>query len=86
MAQKPADRLCFGGMFKAFSVAMLAAFLAQLPAPPSPDLPLNQIKLPAGFSINVFASGVTNARSLTHGSKGTIFAGSRSAKKVYAIT
>jgi glucose/arabinose dehydrogenase len=68
--------------------ALVAALVAtQTAQQDSPDLPLRQLKLPPGFSINVFASGVTNARSLALGSKGTVFVGSRSqGKKVYAIT
>ena len=44
---------------------------------------LDKIKLPAGFTISVFAE-VPNARSLCWGSKGTLFAGTRG-NKVYAI-
>src|SRR5258706_5899396 len=61
--------------------AALAAWAPQAPAP----LPLNQVKLPPGFSIDLYATGVTNAREMVLGTKGTLFVGSRSAKKVYAI-
>ena len=50
----------------------------------SADLPLNSIKLPAGFSISVFAE-VENARSMTMSPSGTIFVGNRNEDKVYAI-
>jgi glucose/arabinose dehydrogenase len=49
------------------------------------DLPLNSIKLPSGFSISIFASGVKNARSMALGSNGTLFVGTREAGNVYAI-
>lgn len=49
------------------------------------DLPLERIKLPEGFKITVFASGIENARSLARGEKGTIFVGNRSEDKVYAV-
>lgn len=48
-------------------------------------LPLNTIKLPKGFKISSFATGVDNARSLARGDKGTIFVGNRSGKNVYAL-
>jgi glucose/arabinose dehydrogenase len=48
-------------------------------------LPLERIKLPPGFEISVFASGVKNARSLTLSPNGTVFVGSRSAGNVYAV-
>ena len=48
-------------------------------------LPLNEIKLPPGFSIDTYATGVTNARQMALGDKGTLFVGSRSARRVYAV-
>jgi glucose/arabinose dehydrogenase len=48
-------------------------------------LPLEQIKLPAGFEISVYASGVNNARSMTLSPSGTLFVGTRSVGNVYAI-
>jgi glucose/arabinose dehydrogenase len=48
-------------------------------------LPLERIKLPPGFEISIFASGVKDARSLTLSPNGTVFVGSRSAGNVYAV-
>src|SRR5215471_17738773 len=48
-------------------------------------LPTAKLKLPAGFNIEVYASGMANARSLREGDKGTVFVGSRLVDKVYAI-
>src|SRR5664279_2402734 len=50
------------------------------------SLPLNAIKLPAGFKIELYASNVPDARSMTLGDQGTLFVGSRQAGKVYAVT
>ena len=50
----------------------------------SAALPLNNIKLPAGFSIEVFAE-VENARSMAMSPSGTLFVGNRNDDKVYAI-
>lgn len=49
------------------------------------DSQLSRIKLPPGFVISVYAKGVENARQLALGDGGTVFAGSRSAGKVYAL-
>ena len=49
------------------------------------DLPIDRIKLPPGFSIQVFASEVPNARSLTLGANGTVFVSTRSEGAVYAL-
>lgn len=43
------------------------------------------IKLPAGFKIGFYASGVKNVRAITWGADGVLFAGSRSEGKLYAI-
>jgi len=43
------------------------------------------LKVPAGFKIELFASGLNNARTMVLGKQGTIFVGTRSAGKVYAI-
>src|SRR4051794_30612687 len=66
-----------------------AAKLAPV-APPTlasaPDkLPTAKLKLPPGFNIEVYAAGMANARSLSLGSKGTVFVGSRLVDKVYGI-
>src|SRR5262245_12533823 len=58
----------------------------QPPFPASPDqLPTPQLKLPKGFKIEVYASGIANARSLRLGDKGTVFVSNRVLDKVYAI-
>src|SRR5438094_5586374 len=57
------------------------------PFPMAADkLPVPQLKLPKGFKIEVFMSGVPNARSLRLGDKGTIFVSNRILDKVYAVT
>ena len=48
------------------------------------DLPLDQIKLPEGFVISVYAE-VPNARSMAISPNGTLFVGNRSGDKVYAV-
>jgi glucose/arabinose dehydrogenase len=65
----------------------LKGFLATLlPSPdPSPGPALKDISLPPGFSIEVYAEDVDNARSLALGRDGTVFVGTRSAGKVYAL-
>ena len=49
------------------------------------DLPLDKIKLPEGFEIDVFASNVINARGMSQSPSGTIFVGSRGEGAVYAL-
>jgi len=49
------------------------------------NLPLNKIKLPPGFKIEIYAPNVPGARSLALGDKGTVFVGTRQLDKVYAL-
>jgi hypothetical protein len=76
--------------FLSFDSIGAAAKLAPVPAPPlaaaADKIPLDQLKVPKGFNLELYASGMPNARSLALGSKGTVFVGSRLQDKVYAIT
>jgi glucose/arabinose dehydrogenase len=67
-----------------------AAKLAPVPAPPlaaaADKIPVDKLKAPRGFNLELYASGMPNARSLALSDKGTVFVGSRLQDKVYAIT
>ena len=66
--------------------ALKLAPVAPPPLPAAADkLPVGKLKLAQGFNIEVYASGMANARSLALGDKGTVFVGSRLVDKVYAI-
>lgn len=62
------------------------------PAAPPPiataadKIQLQKLKVPKGFKLEVFASGMVNARSLARGDKGTIFVSTRLLDRIYAIT
>ena len=60
------------------------------PTPPTAadaaKLPVDKIKLPAGFKAEVWSSGHPGARTMVQGPKGTIFMGTRVIGRVYAIT
>lgn len=65
----------------------LLAILASLFSPVlyAQSLPLDKIKLPAGFKIDLFAENVKNARSMALGDNGTVFVGTRTEGNVYAL-
>ena len=67
-------------------ILAVAAYVVTLAACAHADpVDLKTLKLPPGFSIDVYASDVPNARELALGTNGTVFAGSREAGKVYAL-
>lgn len=48
-------------------------------------LPIEQIRLPKGFTISLYAGELPNARSLALSPNGTLFVGTRTAGRVYAV-
>jgi len=74
--------------------AALAAFLlvaaplacsAPEAAPRQGGLPLDRIRLPAGFAIGIFSDQVPGARSMTLSPKGIVYVGTRGEGRVYAV-
>ncbi|HEY6242122.1 MAG TPA: PQQ-dependent sugar dehydrogenase [Burkholderiales bacterium] len=63
----------------------LHPFAPHLTGRPSSELPLDKLKVPAGFKVEVWADGIPEARSLALGDKGTVFVSNRIAKNVYAV-
>jgi glucose/arabinose dehydrogenase len=55
-------------------------------APSADKLPVDKIKLPAGFKAELWSSGHPGARTMVMGDKGTMFMGTRVIGRVYAIT
>jgi glucose/arabinose dehydrogenase len=49
------------------------------------NIQLDKIKLPPGFEISIYATGLPNARSMALSPNGTLFVGSRDAGNVYAV-
>ncbi|TDQ18536.1 glucose/arabinose dehydrogenase [Algoriphagus boseongensis] len=49
------------------------------------EVKLDQLKLPAGFKISVWAADIPNARSMAISDNGIVFVGNRQEKNVYAV-
>ena len=67
----------------------VTAKMAPVAAPPvpTPEAQLPKLTAPPGFKVEVYQSGILDARGLRHGDKGTIFVSTLFvAGKVYAIT
>jgi glucose/arabinose dehydrogenase len=67
------------------STSTLHPFAPHFTGRASSDLPLDKLKLPSGFKIEVWAEGIPEARSLALGDKGTVFVGNRNLSDVYAV-
>lgn len=70
----------------AFLLIMLVAVaLLLVVSADKQNLPLDKIKLPPGFKIDLYASAVPGARSMALSPNGTLFVGTRDEGNVYAI-
>jgi glucose/arabinose dehydrogenase len=52
---------------------------------PADEIPVSKLKVPAGFKIELWASGMPNGRSMTEAPSGTVFVGTRFTGNVYAV-
>jgi len=52
---------------------------------PAHDFPLESIKMPDGFKIDIYSLSVKNARQMALGAKGTLFVGTRKEGLIYAL-
>ena len=52
---------------------------------PPEEIPLKDIKVPAGFQVELWAHGSPGNRMMARGDRGTVFAGTRTIGRVYAI-
>ncbi|MCB0344441.1 MAG: sorbosone dehydrogenase family protein [Bdellovibrionales bacterium] len=67
-------------------LALLAGAMFYLrPGALSADELKRQIKLPPGFKIEYFARSLPGARSMARGDQGTVFVGTRSTNKLFAV-
>lgn len=67
--------------FKKYLIFIILLFCLELNAN---SFPLQLLKLPAGFTISVYAAGLKNPRELALGKNGIVYVGTRS-DKVYAL-
>jgi glucose/arabinose dehydrogenase len=63
----------------------LHPFAPHLTGRSAKELPVDTLKVPAGFKVEVWADGVPEARSLALGDRGTVFVSNRLSKNVYAV-
>ena len=52
---------------------------------PVSALPIDKLKLPEGFKIEVYADSIDGARSMTMGDNGTLFVSTRNDDRIYAV-
>ena len=64
----------------------LAPVAGKLTVTPASDIQINQLKLPAGFKIELWSTGTPGVRAMSRGESGKTYAGTRPLGRVYEIT
>ncbi len=63
----------------------LSGHAGKMTVTPLSEIPVDKIKVPKGFHVEVWAHGMPGVRMMTRGSKGTVWAGTRIIGRVYEI-
>ena len=63
----------------------LAPHAPKLTTTSATEVPLDKLKLPPGFKIEVWASGVPGVRAMSRGDSGKVYAGTRPLGRIYEI-
>lgn len=74
------------GMPNNMATSTLAPLAGKLTATKAADVPLDRIKLPSGFKVEVWADSVPGSRAITQGDGGKYYVGTRSLGRIYEIT
>ncbi|MEO8202777.1 MAG: PQQ-dependent sugar dehydrogenase [Betaproteobacteria bacterium] len=74
------------GMGGKFKDSTLAPNPGKNTETPVSEIPLDKLKVPRGFKIEVWASGIPGARAMVRGDKGKIYIGTRGLGRVYEVT
>src|SRR5947207_15680889 len=73
------------GKSAAQAESTLHPFAIEMTGKSAKELPVDKLKVPNGFKVEVWAEGMPGARSMAMGDKGTLFVGTRQLKDVYAV-
>ena len=68
------------------ATSTLAPVPGRMTATPAADIPVVSFKLPPGFKVEVWASGMPGARAMARGDDGKIYIGTRGIGRVYEVT
>lgn len=74
------------GMPAAMAKSTLAPNPGKNVATPAAEIPVDKLKLPAGFKVEIWSTGTPGIRAMSQGESGKIYAGTRALGRVYEIT
>jgi glucose/arabinose dehydrogenase len=74
------------GMPSSMADSKLAPHAAPMTVTPVEKITVDKLKVPKGFKVEIWAHGMPGARMMARGDKGTLFIGTRTIGKVYAVS
>ena len=74
------------GMGPDMATSKLAPMPGKMTVTAASEIPIDKLKLPPGFKIEVWATGMPGARAMARGDDGKIYIGTRAIGRVYEIT
>src|SRR5215470_17409122 len=64
----------------------LAPYPPKLTVTPPEEIPIDKLKVPEGFKVELWAHGLPGGRAMARGDKGKLYVGTRAIGRVYEIT
>jgi glucose/arabinose dehydrogenase len=74
------------GMPESMAKSTLAPLPGKLVATKAADVPIDKIKLPPGFKVEVWADSIPGGRAITEGENGKYYVGTRALGRIYEVT
>ena len=74
------------GMGPDMASSKLAPMAGKMTVTPASEIPIDKLKLPPGFKIEVWATGMPGARAMARGDNGKIYIGTRAIGRVYELS
>jgi glucose/arabinose dehydrogenase len=74
------------GMPASMADSKLAPHAGRMTETPRSEIPIDNLKLPPDFSVEIWATGIPGGRAMARGDKGKIYIGTRIIGRVYEIT
>jgi glucose/arabinose dehydrogenase len=74
------------GMTPEQASSTLAPLAGKLTVTPAADIPVGKLKLPPGFKLELWATGIPGGRAIAEGDQGKYYVGTRGIGRVYEIT
>ncbi len=73
------------GMPASMATSTLAPLAGKLTVTPASQIPIDKLRMPAGFKVEIWATGLPGGRAMARGDDGKIYVGTRGLGRVYEV-